>query len=455
MGKYAIFLVLALTFSLLTYSYALRNSVFLSNQRNIDSFSYNQAHNIAQSAAMVAINNIRNGDDSNFRPGIGSSYSFPQGGGYSTWDDMNGKYRLEIVNQGDTLYHISSTGLFDENSYEVTVGLNTQGFQDWNPAEIDKAIHAESELDMGNSEVDYGDVSLNRAFNLVSINPQASIAGNLFVFDPDEAPGVMQNGNENSGSGNSGQGGGNSGQGNSGGGGQNNGVEGDIINLDDRLDYPEPFFPNFPTGNTYMNENSSSQNLGPINYENYLFETFTANNLTLDVGGQNRELHVRNLDLSGDFEIEGDGNIEIFVEESINLGNGNINTNGLPDNLTIYYKGEQDISYTGNGSFTGNLFANHENTSINIGGTPTFTGNILSYGKNVTLHGTPTAASLIYAPNAEVKFKGSAGSFEGAIVSDRFDGSGQPVITYNPEFESTLPELLQESDEEYSIAFWN
>lgn len=445
MGKYAIFLVLALTFSLLTYSYALRNSIFLSNQRNIDSYSYNQAQNIAQSALMVTVNIIRSGDDPNFRPADGNSYYYPGVDSYEQWAEMEGEYSIELTNDGDGTIHIISTGKFEEYTYSVRAGVNTQSFQDWDPAIVDKAIHADSNIDMGNSSVDYGDVSLNSALSNFDSNPQASIAGDLYIYDTEQEPGVIESGNGNSGSGNSGRG-------NSGGG--NSSVSNETYNMSERIDHPDPHFPNFPVGNISRTVNDDNRSMGPLNYENYFFESFTTNNMTLDVGDQNRELHVRDLDLSGGLDITGDGNLEIYVENSINLGNGTINNSGLPQNLTIYYKGQQDINYTGNGSFTGTLFAEHENVGIKIAGTPSFTGNILSYGNRVELLGTPAAASLVYAPHAEVTIGGSAGSFEGAIVSDSFSANGRPVVTYNPDFTSTFPELDLIIDSEYQLTYW-
>lgn len=58
MGKYAIFIVSALIFSVITYSHGLRNALFISNSRIIQNYSQNQAHNIAHSSLMAAVKDL-------------------------------------------------------------------------------------------------------------------------------------------------------------------------------------------------------------------------------------------------------------------------------------------------------------------------------------------------------------------------------------------------------------
>jgi hypothetical protein len=124
MGKYSLIIVAALIFSLLTYSYALRNATFQSNARTVQSFSQNQAHNIAQSALMVAINDIRNDPaDSDFHPVTDEIFYYPSEDGFADWGDMHGYYNVSATNQGDTLLIVQSTGRFEETDYVVTAGL--------------------------------------------------------------------------------------------------------------------------------------------------------------------------------------------------------------------------------------------------------------------------------------------------------------------------------------------
>ena len=189
MGKYAIFLVLALTFSMLTYSYALRNSIFISNERTVQSFSYNQAHNIAQGAAMIAINGIRSGD-----------ITYPDNI-TRAWVEMNGEYTLEISEDSENNeVIINSSGTFFENgqntgrtvNYEISVGLSV-GTTIWE-LDLHQALHAEDNIDLGsgNAHVD-GDVTINgRNINFGSGNSMDyKIDGRLDIgpdFSTDDLP---------------------------------------------------------------------------------------------------------------------------------------------------------------------------------------------------------------------------------------------------------------------------
>jgi len=123
MGKYALIIVGALIFSVLTYSYALKNALFHSNVRSVQSYSQNQAHNISQSAAMVAINDIRNDSNSNFHPSAGQTYVFPGADQFSPWGDMHGEYHLEVMNQADTLRICSLQESLKIRSTESILGL--------------------------------------------------------------------------------------------------------------------------------------------------------------------------------------------------------------------------------------------------------------------------------------------------------------------------------------------
>lgn len=167
MGKYAIFLVLALTFSLLTYSYALRNSIFISNHRNVQSYSHNQANNIAQGIAMLSIKGIQSGDSS-FMPAENESVSIPSGSNeFEYWEEMQGEYRVIIERVTSDLgtaeypvdeYVIYSTGRYDETEYTITAGVIRT--YKWSP-NVDNAILSEELLDLGGDMDIIGDITLN------------------------------------------------------------------------------------------------------------------------------------------------------------------------------------------------------------------------------------------------------------------------------------------------------
>lgn len=427
MGKYAFFIVSAVIFSLLTYSSAVRNALFQSNFRTVESFSQNQAYNIAQSAALVAVNDIRHDAGSNFAPDEDLSYSYPSESGFAAWTDLEGYYNIKSTNYGDTLLVVQATGRFEETDYRTTLGIHKEQLEAWEGAMVDQAVHAESYINLGNGDV-VGDVSVNQTSDNINIKHNGEVDGDYYFYDENLDPEPLEEGYD--------------------------GVTGDAINMSEEINYPDPLFPNFPSGRLPVTENST-QTLSPSDYEPYHFDQFTANNMTIDVGTEDRELVVRSLDLSQNIEITGAGNLSIYVEETLTLDNGMINTTGQPDNLTIYYKGTEDIEYEGNGSFTGTLFLGNSEAGFRLGGTPEYNGHIISYGDRVELDGTPDIASLVYAPYASVEMGGSAGSFNGAIVSDTFTAEGQPLITYDPDFASTLPELKQVGEPEYTLLYWN
>lgn len=444
MGKYAIFIVSALIFSMLAYSNALRNALFQSEFRNIESFSQLQASNIANSAALVVINDIRNNSDSDFVPDAGETYSYPSSTGFADWEDLAGSYNVKSTNQADTLLVIESTGRFGEagefTNYRATVGVTKGGTSDWFGASVDKAIHSESEMNLGNGNVE-GDLSLNSSHEDFDGGPNADVVGSLYFYDegvvyedeleeyedmftePDDASDDYEH----------------------------------MYQMDEKIVHPPPIFPQFTVSGT----NSYNGRNETVDYSSYSsgvhFDSFTTNNVTINTGDEDTEtkIYTRTLDLSKDLDLSGEGSVSFYVEESLDIHGGDINKSGLPENLAIYYKGTEDIRYRGNSTFKGTLFANYSDVSIDIGGKATFFGNVISFGDDVKIHGNPDASSLVFAPNADVTLNGTPGSFRGAIVSDTFEGTGQPSVIYDEEFASTLPNLKQEDDDEFVLTYWN
>lgn len=431
MGKYAIFIVSALIFSMLTYSSALRNALFQSDFRNIDSFSQLQASNIANSAALVTINDIRNDSDSDFSPEEDETYSYPSSTGFADWEDLAGSYNIQVTNQGDTLLVIESTGRFDESDYRVTVGLNKGGTSDWTGSSIDKAIHAEKKLDLENADVE-GNISLNETFSEFKAKKNSEVDGDLYFVDNEMLQIVYE------------------------------ALYSDNVNnihlLREPIIHTNPIFPQFPLNNSNSTYNGNNETLDFTSYSNgVMYDSFSANSTTINTGseGMKSKLYVKDLDLSKDLNITGDGHLSIYVEEKLNLENGMINSSGAPNNLSIYYKGKDDIEYKGNGTFKGLLFVGNNDVKTTIGGNPDFEGHLISYGKEVILEGAPDNAALVFAPYAKVELKGTAGSFRGAIVSDEFKADGQPSVIYDDEFAFTLPQLEQEDDKEFVLMYWN
>ncbi|TVP98973.1 MAG: hypothetical protein EA359_17640 [Balneolaceae bacterium] len=443
MGKYAIIIVSVIIFSVITYSHGLRNALFLSNTRVVQSYSQNQAHNIAQSAAMMAINNLRNDSNSNFLPATDNIIHFPSATGFELWEELSGSYNLRFTNQGDSLLIMNSTGRFEETIYRTTLGLLV-GPSKWNP-NLDQALHAEHIINLtgGSGDLIIGQVSINSiSENSVRLGSQSKIkiAGDLLIGPGGDKNDVIV--------------------------GNMNNISGNVGNLSKRFTYDMPIFPDFPTMAMPAIYQGETQ-LEPHQYSNHYFTEFNlqgSNNLVINTGDQDRILHVGKLNVqSSDITIIGDGKLTIYVEYGLDVkGNAKINKGGVIDQLMIYYKGnpevdlyDETLSFGGSTQIIGSLYA--DKASINLNGTASVEGHVLTGGNNVTVRGNPNLESefsrVIFAPNGRVEAQGNV-HIKGAVIADTYYGSGNSTLEYDPNFGGELPDLELPTGG-FDIAFWN
>ncbi len=401
-----------------------------SNMRTVQSYSQNQAHNIAQSAAMTVITHLRDNENSSFLPTLDNTLHYPSPNGFESWNEMHGEYNLELTNHGGTLLTLRSTGRFENTIYQTEVGLFIGSSSSWNPSQIDQAVHAESEIDLGNGAIT-GDATLNQPYNNLKINRNGSITGDFQFFNSGVSPGNTDI--------------------------TNSSIGGSITNMSEKIEFDEPVFPDFPVNFMPLSENGGKQELFPSDIKNFRFENFNTNNTVINVGDEELILHANNIDLSGGLTIVGEGTLSLYVENSISLQNAQINANRSPKHLAIYYKGTDEIRFTGNGTLKSMIFAEADNVEITIAGNPTFEGHIIATGNDtkINYNGTPAAAALTFAPNGTVTLGGSAGSYHGAIVADKFNANGRPTVVYDPDFASTIPPLQGSGSSPFDIAFWN
>lgn len=446
MGKYALIIVGALIFSLLTYSYALKNALLQSNFRLVQTYSHNQANNIAQSAAMVVINDIRNNETSYFIPSTNSTYEYPSANGFADWSILNGAYHVEVMNQADTLLHIQATGRFEDDTYyRASVGLST-GTATWNPL-LNQALHANHLIHpSGNVDIGCVDGSPQCLVTINSIDSGAiDVSGNSSIdadllIGPGGDESFVVNGAEN--------------------------ITGQIGTMPQKIDYPLPKFPDYGSFDTLPGTNvyNTSTTLLPEHYDNKHFGeillTQGNNTLTIDTGDQDRMLIVGKLALGGQNRINiiGEGKLSIYVEYEIGMNGGSsVNKDGDINNLMLYYKGNQDvelhdetIEFGGNTIFNGSIFA--EYADISLLGTAGIQGNVMT-GGNVQIGGDAGAISrVIYAPNGTVSTFGDT-VISGSVISNEFTGSGNVTLTYDPNFNAELPDL--EVIQNYPIVYWN
>jgi len=455
MGKYAMVLVSALIFSVITYSHALRNALFISNTRTVETFSHNQAHNIAQSAAMIAINSLQNEEGSpELRErvenlDIGSEDIYPSAGIFETWSDMKGGYNLRFLKESEDAIVIQSTGRFDETEYRTTIRLERVA----NTPVFNQALHAEDSIEMGGSDyvgcvdgTEVCQVTLNsNSPNSINLIGSTLLDSDLFIGPGGDIGSVITGSGEEK-------------------------ISGNVGLLSKRIDFPPPDFPDFNEVGFSPQEGISYKNtstvLQPHEYHGKHIDQIVLsqgnNTLTIHTGNdpeQTYKMRVGSLILGGQnkIDIEGEGKVEFYVDHEVDMkGGSSINKDGTVDQLYLFYKGFQEVElydetldFGGNTVFNGSFFADQAN--IRLRGTAGIQGNVTT-NANVSLYGDAEAISrLIYAPTGTVSASGNV-KIKGAVISHKFIGSGNTSLIYDPEFDAVPPPF---SGTKLQIVMWN
>ncbi|WP_234570939.1 polymer-forming cytoskeletal protein [Rhodohalobacter sp. 614A] len=507
MGKYAIFIVSALIFSLLTYSSALRNALFMSNTRTVESHGTNQAYNIAQSAMMIAAKDlVTNGEGSSFYP-PDSTYAYPSVNGFQNWGGMHGSYNIFTRNQGDTLFTIQSTGRFDGSTYIVSLGIiktTTGGGGGFPWPAFDAAIYTEEDFDYKNGVIT-GDVYSGGKFSLLS---NGTVKGDVFVPNSDISEAVYMNSGTIEGSLYTNNIHANAVEYDNWGAtiigdlmvgpgadpsevappisqwhpGHVQGTQGALSEPIPEINMPQPEFPETPStslslppiyvsGNTNqtLDLTSGSASISSIDIHN-------DTNLTVYVGDQDRTLVVNDFNVTqGHLNVvsEGEGRLQLFIQDSFTLNSGstmnhNLNPGGNqrdPLSLLISYAGSGGIEWSDNQRVNANLFI--KEADFAIGGSTDMKGNIISTGEFLKFYGdSDNFSRLIYAPNAHIQmgretWGGGSPTILGSIVAKTMNAPSNITVTYSTDFEDTLPDLPGSGGgggaetTEFAITYWN
>ena len=435
MGKYALIIVSALIFSIITYSIGLRSAMFTSTLRIVDTFSNNQAQNIAQSTMMVVMNDIRaNGSDSQFVPVQGGSYQFPNNGS-ELWNDINGSYRVETSNSGDTLL-VSIAGSFEGRTSMARAGL-LEEIPVWNP-QFTSAVHSEGSIVLQGSASINGDASTNSTEeDAVVLNWSTQIDSTLYI-GPGGNPNLVVD--EKNHAGNVGLG---------------------VEVMGEEKNYPMPQFPDYPEkdmfGTSVYVSGSTSRTLDFSEYNGFYIPeiSVTSNtNLTIEVNGQST-LHVGNFNISqGHVHLTGSGSITVIIENNFTLsGSSTINNSGNVNDFFINYGGASNLSFAGATQYNGGIFVN--SADVTITGSNSLKGSLISGGNNITISGAASANSrIIYAPNAHVSMTGSSVIY-GSVISNSFIASGASRVQFNEITDEDLPDLTAGDGPVYTLLFWN
>lgn len=430
---------------MLTYSYALRNSIFISNHRNVQSYSHSQAHNIAQGIAMLSIKGIQTGDGK-FMPAENESITIPSGTDeFEYWEEMQGEYRITIERITSDLgtaefpvdeYIVYSTGRYEEAEYTIRAGVIRT--YKWEP-NVDNAILTEEWLDLGGDIDIIGDVTLNsNDASLVTFYGNAKIEqGNVFL-GPSANLGMVNH--------------------------KDIIKDGGLFNLPRLFNERPPQFPVFPSGYLTGSSVYGSQTLTPADYEGYFIPEIDLggnSTLTIDTQGNEIVLYAGKFNVqSSEVKIKGGGKVKMYVETHFDLrGRAKVNEGGDPGQLQLFYKGDQEVDlydetldFSGNTYFNGSLFA--DKASVKLTGTTGIQGNVITGGPVVEITGNAEAISRhITAQNASVRLTGNP-TIKGSIHAQKFSGTGNATIIHDTDFDSALMDLWM-SEPKTSVAWWN
>lgn len=436
MGKYALIIVSALIFSILTYSSGLRNAMFTSNVRVVETFSENQAQGIAQSVMMSVLSEIKeNGEVSMFIPEDGSQFQYPSAG-FEAWNDIRGSYSIQSSRSGETI-QIVTTGLFEEIQSRARAEL-IEIEPIWNP-NFTSAVHSDGSISLGGSSKIIGHASTNStALGTVNLAPSTRIDSTLYIGPGGNPDGVV---NQQNNSGNVGEG---------------------VETMAKEKEYPMPEFPDYPVKDIYGTSvyvgGSTNQTLSVSEYDGLYIPEIrieSGTQLTIDLANGDRILHVGSLDIiQGHLHVAGAGKLTVYVENSFKLeGSSTVNNSGETDYMFTYYGGIAPLHFAGSTIYNAGLFA--ESADITIIGSSSLRGHLITGGSDVYLFGDANANSrVIYAPNAHVEMAGSS-FVHGAVVSKSFEARGTAEVKFNPAYDSDLPDLMLNQEIMYQIVFWN
>lgn len=417
MGNYSLILVLSVTFAIIVFGDLTRKNLYRSEVEIVETYTTNQAKNIAQSVAMAVGKKLNDGE---------AVVSVPD---YQDWEDMGGSYKFLTTVSGDTLT-LTVWGKVDDISYEQEVIFKTlTGEPVWQPS-LPYAVFTGVEMDLTGSAKVVGHVGTNATdAGAVSLDWSTSIDSSLYIGPGgDPATTVIQQSGNN--------------------------VKGDLGNLPSPGEYEMPKFIDYPAKTVIRSPvltvwPFTNITLNPSDYDGAYIPSVTVQSnytLNIDTGTEDRVMHVGDFNLyQGTVNVTGTGKLTLIVENNLYVnGSSRMNTSGDQENLFTYYGGSNRLDFGGSTNFNGSVYA--ETADIHIGGSGGIQGHIITGGESVVVDGAAQANTrVLYAPNANVEVNGS-GRIRGAIVAKQFIATGAGMVEFSSEMTSSIPELEMEDD---------
>ena len=181
-------------------------------------------------------------------------------------------------------------------------------------------------------------------------------------------------------------------------------------------------------GNNWITNNYSLNITQDTKFKQFIIDE--NNYIYLDIGNKTVNLLVDNLNIiNGNLKIIGNGNLNIFVNDSLNI-KGSIHAGGNPNQVNIYYSGNNSLNFANHTNVSGSLFA--QNANLNFSGGLKFSGNIITGGTKVNINGgSSTGGQYIIAPNADISLS-EGGHIKGVVIGKSFEGSGGTSVTCAP-----------------------
>lgn len=239
------------------------------------------------------------------------------------------------------------------------------------------------------------------------------------------------------------------------------------IHYEEIPSYPEPVFPDFPSGLLTRSDVSLSGNkTATINTSGY-YNNITINNdckLTIDTSNGNIDLVVNTLNIQqGHIIITGNNKVNLYVNNitrikgSINNGGQGNTPNSSADKskLALYYNGDasKTVSFDGETVIQGSVYLNK--ASLDLTGGAKVLGDIITAGTSIKISGGFEAyPQVLYAPNAKVTISGG-GAVYGAIVADEIEMTGgSRVVLENGSIDPTVPIEVGGGASSYTQQYW-
>ena len=224
-------------------------------------------------------------------------------------------------------------------------------------------------------------------------------------------------------------------------------VRGEIAPLPSVREYPLPKFPEFPDLEDKGDLTAGWKSDVPcvIEKSGSYGNIDVTNKLTVNVGEEDIKIVADNLSVTGSGRIlinrTGGGRLILYVADRLELANsGKINPEGSPEDVFLYYAGDEALNFGGSTSVNGSLFA--EKADVVLTGSGGITGHIVTGGNTVNLSGNAQAdAGVIYAPQATLTVSGSGG-IRGAVIVRSLELSGSALIQYDDSMDPGFFEQL-------------